>query len=221
MWNRSCPQSACSLYETKDNLVRKPDLEGSMGDEKNRLGEKLAAAAIAATNQWAAKRDRALLAKLRREMEERAAKDRKERRKLRAFNRILCPIDFGPSSLKALALAKQIASENDAALYVIHVCPAVIIPLGGTVATDIAAEQVARERLQEVATKEPAGVPYELLVTTGDAIERVTKVQSTLSIDLIVMGTHGRRGVPRFFLGSVAESVVRKASCPVLTMRAE
>ena len=156
-----------------------------MGDEKNRLGEKLAAAAIAATNQWAAKRDRALLANLRRKIEERAAKDRKERRKHRAFNRILCPIDFGPSSLKALALAKQIASENDAALYVIHVCPAVFVPLGGTVTTNIAAERTARERLQEVATKELAGMPNELLVTTGDAIERVIKVQSALSIDLI------------------------------------
>jgi hypothetical protein len=108
---------------------------GSMGDEKNRLGEKLAAAGMAATNQWAARRDRALLAKLQREMEERVAKNRKERRKPRAFNQILCPIDFGPSSLKSLALAKQIASENDAALYVIHVCPAILIPLGGTATT--------------------------------------------------------------------------------------
>src|ERR1700684_3999800 len=99
--------------------------EGSMGDEKDRLGEKLAAAGMAAINQWAARRDRELLAKLRREVEERVAKNRKERRKPRAFNQILCPIDFGPSSLKSLALAKQIASENDAALYVIHVCPAI------------------------------------------------------------------------------------------------
>ena len=52
-----------------------------------------------------------------------------------AFNQILCPIDFGPSSLKALALAKQIASENDAALYVVHVCPAILIPVGGTATT--------------------------------------------------------------------------------------
>lgn len=191
-----------------------------MGDEKDRLGEKLAAASMAAINQWAARRDRALLAKLQREVEERVAKNRKERRKPRAFNQILCPIDFGPSSLKALALAKQIASENDAALCVIHVCPAILIPLGGT-ATAAAAEQAARDRLQEVATKRLAGVPHELLVTTGDAAERVTKVQSTLGVDLIVMGTHGRRGVPRFFLGSVAESVVRKAACPVLTMRAK
>lgn len=209
------------LDETKDNPAHKPDIEGSVGDERNRLGEKLAAAAATATNQWAVKRDRALLAKLRQEMEERAAKDRRERRKLKAFKRILCPIDFGPSSLKALALAKQIASENDAALYVLHVCPAVFVPLSGKVTANVAPEQAAKDRLQQVAAKELAGVPHELLVTTGDAIERVTKVQSALSIDLIVMGTHGRRGVPRFFLGSVAESVIRKAACPVLTMRAE
>jgi len=183
-------------------------------DEKDRLGEKLEAAGRAAVNQWAARRDRALLAKLHREMEERAAKAAKKGRP-RAFNRILCPIDFGRNSLKALALAKQIASENTAALYVIHVCPTTVS------ASSLAAEQVARDRLQEIATGQLADVPHELLVTTGDAAERVTKVQLALGIDLVVMGTHGRRGVPRFFLGRVAEVLVRKAGCPVLTMRGQ
>ena len=99
---------------------------------------------MAATNQWAGeRRDHALLAKLRREAEERVAKDRKERRKPRAFNQIRCPIDFGPSSLKALALAKQIASENDTALYVVHVCPAIRIRLAGTATTPAAQEKLA------------------------------------------------------------------------------
>ena len=184
-----------------------------MVDEKDKLGEKLDAAANAATNQWAVRRDRALLERLRRELDERAAKERKPR----SFNRILCAIDFESNSVKALALAKQIASENDAALYIIHVCPAVAIPL----ATISAAEDAARGRLQGVATRQLGTVPYELLVTTGDAAERVTTVQSALGIDLIVMGTHGRRGIPRFFLGSVADRVVRTASCPVLTLRGE
>ncbi len=191
-----------------------------MADEKDRLGEKLAAASSAAVNQWAARRDRVLLAKLRREVEERVAKDRKKGRQPRAFNRILCPIDFRRNSLKVLILAKQIAFENDAALLVIHVCPTVAIPLGTSTSTS-AAERDARERLQKIATKELAGVPYELLVTTGDAAERITKAQSALGVDLIVMGTHSRRGVSRFFLGSVAESLVRKATCPVLTTREE
>ena|SRR5208283_4962757 len=188
-----------------------------MADEKNRLGEKLGAAGSAATNEWAAKRDRALLEKLRRDLDEQAAKERKDRRAPRSFNRILCAIDFESNSLKALALAKQIASENDAELYVIHVCPALAIPL----TTVSAAEGAAQGRLQEVATRQLGGVPHELLVTTGDAAERVTTVQAALGADLIVMGTHGRRGVPRFFLGSVADRVVRTASCPVLTLRGE
>jgi len=184
-----------------------------MADEKNKLGEKLDAVGNAATNEWAARRDRALLERLRRELDERAAKERKPR----SFNRLLCAIDFESNSLKALALAKQIASENDAELYVIHVCPAIAIPL----TTISVAEDAARGRLQEVATRQLGTVPYELLVTTGDAAERVTTVQSALGADLIVMGTHGRHGVPRFFLGSVADRVVRTASCPVLTLRGE
>lgn len=112
-------------------------------NDKDRLGEKLKAAGAAAINQWAARRDRALLAKLRSEMEERAARDTKEKRKPRAFNRILCPIDFGRNSLKALALANQIASENDATLYVIYVCPTTVS------ATNLEAEQVPRDRLRK------------------------------------------------------------------------
>ena len=58
-----------------------------------------------------------------------------------------------------------------------------------------------------------------IYVTTGDVAERITAVQVALDVDLIVMGTHGRRAVPRLFLGSVADRVIREAKCPVLTVR--
>ncbi|HKN01386.1 MAG TPA: universal stress protein [Candidatus Binataceae bacterium] len=192
-----------------------------MAGERDRLGEKIKATGNAAANQWASKRDSELLAAMNRKARERAAQERKEGRKPRAFNRILCPIDFGKNSLKVLALAKQIASENEAELYVLHVCPSILVPLGGAITNKPAAEKDARDKLAQTAAKHLTDVAHELMVTSGDAAERVINAQSALNIDLIVMGTHGRRGVPRFFLGSVAERVVREAGCPVLTMRGE
>ena len=98
-------------------------------------------------------------------------------------------------------------------------CPAVMIPLGGPVTDRIMAEKSAKQRVEKIARRHLHGVRYEPLITTGDVAERVTNFQSALSIDLIVMGTHGRRAVPRFFFGSVAARVVREAASPVLTVR--
>lgn len=138
---------------------------------------------------------------------------------MKVFNRILCPIDFDENSLKALDLAGRLASQNDAELYLLHVCSTVFIPLGGPVTDQVMAEQSARRTMEEIAGQHLHDIRCQLFVTTGDAAERVSAVQSALDADLIVIGTHGRRGVPRFFLGSVAERVVREAACPVLTIR--
>ncbi len=183
--------------------------------QNDKLGDKISAVGRAATNQWAAKRDRVLLEKLRHDLEERAVKERKKHDEPRSFSRILCAIDFGSNSLEALDLAKQIAFENGSSLFVVHVCPSSVMPL----AAATAAEENARWRLKEVATRQLSGMTYEILVTTGDAAAKIIKIQTELGIGLIVLGTYGRRGLPRFFLGSVADKVVRTASCPVLTMR--
>ena len=73
--------------------------------------------------------------------------------------------------------------------------------------------------MEEIAARHLPHLRGHILITTGDVAERVTNFQSALGIDLIVMGTHGRRRVPRFLLGSVAARVVREAGCPVLTIR--
>jgi nucleotide-binding universal stress UspA family protein len=188
-------------------------------DQKDRLGETLAQVGQAVVNEWASKSDSVLLTKLKQAAQEQLAKEKKERRTARAFNRVLCPFDFGQGSLKALDLARRVAIENEAALYLLHVCPTVTVPLGGavTVAPDV--EEAARKKLREVAATYLAKVPHELLVVTGDPARRIAQIQSALGIDLIVMGTFARRGVPRFFLGSVADQVVRSAACPVLTVK--
>ena len=189
-------------------------------DERDRLGQKLGEMSSAAQNAWASKRDRALLATLKKAAQERLAKEKRERRKPRAFNRVLCAIDFGQGSLNALDLAGRIAVENDAALYLLHVCPTVAVPLGGPLTATPEVEEAARRKLGETAARYLAKIPHELLVVTGDPAQRIVDIQSALGADLVVMGTFARHGVPRFFLGSVADRVVRAAACPVLTVKA-
>ena len=188
-------------------------------DEKDRLGDRLANMEKVREEQWAAERDRELLAKLRQAAEARDAAEQQQRESAKVFNRILCPLDFGEGSLNALGLAVRLAAQNKAELYLLHVCPMVVIPLGGQATQPVMAEHAARQRLEEIANRDLASIRHELLVTTGDAAEKVISVQTGLAADLIVMGTHGRGGLRRLIMGSVAERTVREASCPVLTIR--
>ncbi|MGD0291583.1 MAG: universal stress protein [Candidatus Binataceae bacterium] len=190
-----------------------------MSNETDRYGDKLRQVEKAREDQWAAEKDRELLARLRQQSEERTATERQQGKTSKLFNRILCPIDFDENSLKALDIARRLASQNDAELYLLHVCATVFVPLGGPVTDRVMAEQSAQRRMEEITGQNLFNIRCQLLVTTGDAGQWITAVQSALDADLIVMGTHGRRAVPRFFLGSVAERVVREAECPVLTIR--
>jgi nucleotide-binding universal stress UspA family protein len=188
-------------------------------DERERLGEKLGHVSSAAQNERAIKSERDLLAGLKKAAEQRFAKEKSEPRAPRAFNQVLCAIDFGQGSLKALDLAGRIAVENDAALYLLHVCPAVAVPLSGPITAMPEVAEAARNKLAETAARHLGKIPRELLVVTGDPAQRIVEIQSALGADLVVMGTFARRGVPRFFLGSVAHRVVRAATCPVLTIK--
>jgi nucleotide-binding universal stress UspA family protein len=187
--------------------------------EKDRYGDQLHNVEKAREDRWAAARDRELVAELRRRADERDAPKRLGEPATKVFNRILCPIDTREDSLAALDFAARLAAQNGAELYLLNVCSTVTVPLGGPVTDRVLAEQSARRELEQMAAGRLGQIQYHVLVTTGDAAERVTSVQSALSADLIVMGTHGRRGIPRLYLGSVAERVVKEAGCPVLTIR--
>jgi nucleotide-binding universal stress UspA family protein len=188
-------------------------------DEKDRFGDKLHHVEKAREDQWAAERDRDLLAALRRQVDQREATEHHEDRTPKLFKRILCPIDFDENSLKAMTLAGRLAAQNHAELYLLHVCPAAFVPLGGVVTDRAMEEESAKRRIAEIAGQNLHCIHYEIIVTIGEPAERVIAVQTGLEIDLIAMGTHGRRAVPRLFLGSVAERVVREATCPVITIR--
>jgi nucleotide-binding universal stress UspA family protein len=138
------------------------------------------------------------------------------------FNRILCPIAFEHESLSALDLAIAIAQQNDATLVLLNVAP---LPIGaGEFAPTLdpypAIEQVARERLERLAHDRLEGkVAYNTHVVAGDPATQILRAIEAFAADLVVMGTHGRKGVKHLLLGSVAEKVVRESPRPVLTVR--
>jgi nucleotide-binding universal stress UspA family protein len=135
-----------------------------------------------------------------------------------AIHRILHPTDFSEYSEAAFRLACALARDHAAQVVVLHVVPPPVCR----------GEAVARrqpngyheqlwDHLHRVQPPEP-GVRIERLLTDGNPGEEILRVAAEIPCDLIVMGTHGRRGLARLLLGSVAEHVLRGAPCPVLTV---
>ena len=138
------------------------------------------------------------------------------------FSRILCPIDFERDSMEALAVASRLAKQNSATVYlltVIGVPPAAATELPPVpVFPNPEFEAESRRRLEAIARQTLAGVPHKVFVVSGNAAPEILKLVNGENIDLVVMGTHGRKGVKHFLLGSVAERVVRESPIPVLTI---
>jgi nucleotide-binding universal stress UspA family protein len=138
------------------------------------------------------------------------------------FSKILCPIDFERDSMEALEIACQLAKQNSATVYLLTV---VGVPVAATELPPVALypnpalETVSRERLETIAKEKLANVPHKVFVASGNAAPEILNLAAEQGIDLIVMGTHGRRGMQHLLLGSVAERVVRESPVPVLTIR--
>ena len=134
------------------------------------------------------------------------------------FKKILCPVDFDQNSLLALRIASELAQERKATLYLLH---AVAMPPGPEVALDFGKmEAAARTRLERLAREKVNGkARYKVEIKMGDPGVEILQVAKRKGANLIVMATHGRKGVRRLILGSVAERVLREAPCPVLTVR--
>ena len=137
------------------------------------------------------------------------------------FRNILCPVDFDDSSMYALDTAGEIARQNDAIVFVLHVVPMIVPPIGMPVYVQLyeSQRQTAATKLEEIAAKRLTGLKYELLAEMGDPAPVILKTAARAGADLVVMASHGRRGFSRLFLGSVAELVLRESKCPVLTVR--
>jgi nucleotide-binding universal stress UspA family protein len=137
--------------------------------------------------------------------------------------KILCPIDFDENSSKALDKAIEIARYFDAAVFLIHAVPLVAqfgeVPLPVDLYQD--QQRAALASLNEIAGRKLNGIQYKTAVYVGDVVGSILKAIDQIQPDLLVLATHGRTGLAHFVLGSVAEAVVRKASCPVLSLRGE
>ena len=141
------------------------------------------------------------------------------------FHKILCPIDFSPGSQQAMRVAVRLANEADAELVLVHAwyVPPIAFASGDTFPADaiqqmhddaehgleVAVREATSLGAKRVSSKLLTGLPWSTIVDAlGDA-----------TFDLVVLGTHGRTGLSRILLGSVAEKVVRHAPCSVLAVR--
>ena len=134
--------------------------------------------------------------------------------------RILCPMDFSANSEAVLALATAIAKDAGAELHIVHAyeAPSGIV-VGGMVAYPTAIDtEEGRKQLARIVPSSPE-VRFKHEWIQGEPPTVLVQYARKQEIDLIVMGTHGHTGLNRVLMGSVAEAVVRRAECPVLTIR--
>ncbi|MGD1008463.1 MAG: universal stress protein [Ignavibacteriaceae bacterium] len=142
------------------------------------------------------------------------------------IKKILVPIDFSDYSKSALKYAVNFAKKFNAELYLIYVVEPIIYPPDfsmGQIAIptlDLGMDKRAFEELNKLAEKE---IPKELIantiVKTGKPFIEIIESAEEENIDLIIIATHGHTGMEHILFGSTAEKVVRKAPCPVLTLR--
>ena len=119
---------------------------------------------------------------------------------------VLFATDFSSASEPAGRVARELARQWDGTLHVVHVVPPVTDP------------GAAAKRLERLGVSMGDGVPSKTALRSGRVARHIIDYAREKSMGLIVLGTHGRTGVTRALLGSVAEAVVRLAPCPVLTV---
>jgi nucleotide-binding universal stress UspA family protein len=150
----------------------------------------------------------------------RTALARQEKSVAPAINR---KTDFSRSSHHAFRFACSLARDTGVRLIVLHVLPPPLATLGGMEGVPPLTPELSREKLEEVLNHVQAPFPevhVEHRLEEGDPAAGIINVPREAPCDLIVMGTHGRTGLVRLLMGSVAESVARRAPCPVLTVKA-
>jgi nucleotide-binding universal stress UspA family protein len=142
------------------------------------------------------------------------------------WKRILCPVDFSETARAALETAIELASKFDSEIVLVHAypIPGYTFPDGSAVASSRMLQELADEatrHLEEWRLLAVKGGAKHVTVETavGDPAGEIVRIAQEAKIDLVVMGTHGRTGIEHALMGSIAERVVRRAKCPVLTVR--
>jgi len=137
------------------------------------------------------------------------------------MEKILCPVDFFPASDEAVTYAAGLAANYDASIHLLHVVTPIAV---GTYEYAIDTDEIMRsmeeksmEQLNKlVARVKKAGVAVTSELRTGDVYEEIKGSIVDVKPDLIVMGTHGRRGVERWFIGSTTEKLLRHSPVPLV-----
>lgn len=149
-----------------------------------------------------------------------------------SFKRILVPVDGSPTSLAAVDATTEFARLFESQVLVLHVWPIVLSPIYVAPGVPVFSTDPAAIFLTPSSDKDEmtapaaerfrqAGVPVTRLSTSGDAASEILDQCIAKEVDLVALGTHGRSGVTRWVLGSVAERVLRHARTPVLLVRAK
>ena len=147
------------------------------------------------------------------------------------FNKILCPFDFSENAQEALQYAIHLMlKDEDATLYLTHVVDSRVYDYGGPIygqepsVSMVVLDQSTKEQLEKkLLDHVPEGIQnrVETIILFGVPFLEIIITAKDKNIDLIVIGTHGRTGIAHMLVGSVAEKVVRKAPCPVLSVKSK
>ena len=146
---------------------------------------------------------------------------------MKGVRRILHPTDFSRASGAAFLKAVALAKESRAELLLVHVLLPTTPFIGDGYISPKTYEELEasarrgaqRELAKVVAKAQKAKARVKAVLLEGVPYDKIARVARSKRADLIVMGTHGRSGLSKFFLGSVAERVIALAPCPVLTVR--
>jgi nucleotide-binding universal stress UspA family protein len=157
-----------------------------------------------------------------------AVRQRAPRHEAGLFSRVLVPMDFPEEgAARHLPIAMEIARRSDGTLDLLHVVEDIILPgVYGAFANPLPAtmypevETRVTDEMRRAVLEAPGGdVPFQVHVTNGRPGNAIVDFATAHHSDLIVVASHGRTGFDRFVLGSVSESVVRHAPCPVLVVK--
>lgn len=142
------------------------------------------------------------------------------------LKKILCPVDFSECSTYALSYAIDLSAKEHASLYLIHVIETHIGDIGG-IEKEITLLLSDKKQIGNLRTRLVNLIPGDIrtnihiepIVEKGIPYVEIIRTAKDKQVDLIVIGTHGRTGLEHILIGSVAERVIRRAPCPVLSIR--